>query len=84
MKREPYKTKMWAVLRDGETYMILPDIDRAETYYGLLSHNGFSKYKWEIRPVEVRFQQETAVERRKRLNRSVQKVVELNAALAAR
>lgn len=77
-----YRAKMYAVMRDGEPQMILPDIDTAETHYGLLSKNGFSKYRWEIKPVEVKFQHETAFDRRRRLNRSVQAVVELNQRLS--
>jgi hypothetical protein len=82
MKHLPYRTQMWAVLRNGETHMILPDLDTAETYYGLLSHNGFSKHHWTIRKVEVRFPHETAQERRARTSRAVQQVVELNRAIA--
>jgi hypothetical protein len=78
MKR-PYRLQMWAIMRDGEAYMVLPDLDKAEAYYGLLSLNGYSKHKWTIQKVEVRFSHETATERRKRLDRHVQAVVEFNA-----
>lgn len=77
-KQAPYRTKMWAVMRDGECYMILPDLDEAETHYGSLSLNGYSKHKWEIKPVTVTFPPETAAERRARLDRAVQATVELN------
>ena len=77
-----YRTKMWAVMRDGETYMILPDIDMAETHLGLWSNNGFSKHRWGIKPVEVRFPHETASERLRRQSRHVQAVVELNQSLS--
>jgi hypothetical protein len=73
---------MWAVMRDGEPYMILPTLDKAETHYGSLSLNGFSKHKWTIKKVVVTFPHETATERRRRLNRHVQQVVELNYALS--
>lgn len=80
MKR-PYKSQMWAVMRDGEPHMILPTLDKAETHYGLLSLNGLSKHTWKIRKVIVSFPHETAAERRRRLNRHVQQVVELNHAV---
>ncbi len=80
----PYKMKMWAVMRDGEPYMVLPDIDQAETYLGSLSLNGFSKHEWKIKECEVRFPLETAAERRRRLDRHVQAVVEINSALSTR
>lgn len=79
-----FRTKMYAVMRDGALQMILPDIDTAETYYGLLSKNGTSKFRWEIKPVEVKFQHETAAERRKRLDRSVKAVGEINQRLSGR
>jgi len=82
MKKPPYRTKMWAVMRNGAPYVILPKIEKAEAYYGIFSLNGLSKHKWEIKPVEVRFPHETAAERRKRLERSVQAVVELNRAMS--
>lgn len=82
--KTPHKLTMFAVMRDGGPYMILPDIDRAEAYCGSLSLNGHSKRKWTIRQVEVRFPHETAAEQRKRLNRHVQSVVELNAVLGPR
>jgi len=70
--------QMWAVMRDGQPYMILPDQDTAEAHYGCLSLNGYSKHHWTIQKVDVRFPHETAKERRARLNRHVQQVVELN------
>jgi hypothetical protein len=82
-KRGSYRTTMWAVMCDGEPNRVLPDIEVAEAHYGLLSQNGFSERKWEIKRVEVRFPHETAAERRKRLSRSVQAVVELNRKLYA-
>jgi len=48
MKQTPYRAQMWAVMRDGETYMILPTIDAAETHLGIWSKNGFSKYHWTV------------------------------------
>lgn len=84
MKTSPYKIKMWAVMRDGEPYMVLPDIETAEARYGSLSLNGFSKHKWELKPAEVRFPHETAIERRTRLNRHIQTLVDLNRAIRAR
>lgn len=83
MTKTPYRAKMWAVMRDGETFMILPDIDTAETHLGLWSKNGFSKHRWTIRPVEVRFPHETPTERRRRLDNHVRAVVELNHALVS-
>lgn len=82
MKNTPYKAKMWAIMRDGETYMIISDIDAAETHLGLWSKNGFSKHHWNIQPVDVRFPHETSAERKKRQSRHVQAVVELNYALS--
>lgn len=78
MKRTPYRTQMWAVMRNGKTYMVLPNLDRAEAYYGLLSHNGLSEHHWTIRKVVVSFPHETPAEKRKRTDRHVQAVVELN------
>lgn len=78
------KTTMWAVMKNGRTYMILPTLDEAETYYGLHSKNGFSKHKWTIRKAIVMFPYETAAERKARLDRHVQQVVEFNAALSRR
>lgn len=83
-KQAPYRTTMWAIFRDGQPFMILPDIDEAETHFGLWSKNGFSKHKWEIKPATVVFPPETAAERRTRLNRSVQAVVALNQEIEAR
>jgi len=82
MKKTPYQTKMWAVMRDGETYMILPSLGEAETHLGLWSKNGFSSHTWGIKPVTVRFQHETPSERKRRLARHVQAVVQLNQAIA--
>lgn len=82
MKQTPYKVTMWAVMRDGKPYMVLPDLDKAEAYYGSLSLNGLSKCHWTIQKVDVRFPHETATERRLRLDRHVQQVVELNYALS--
>ena len=50
------RVQMWAVMRDGKVYMILPNLEGlqgAETYLGLLSKNGTSKHKWGLRPVTV-------------------------------
>lgn len=80
--KQSYKSRMWAVMKNGATYMILPTIDEAETHLGLWSHNGISEYRWSIKPVTVTFPPETAGERRKRLDRHVQAVVELNQALS--
>ena len=55
MRKTPYKSQMWAVMRDGETYMILPTLDKAETHLGVWSKNGFSKHRWAIRKVMVMF-----------------------------
>ena len=79
--KHPYKSTMWAVMKDGETFMILPDIDTAETHLGLWSNNGFSAHKWGIQKVEVRFPHETPAERKRRQNRNVQAVVAINQAL---
>ena len=83
-KKIPYRIKMWAIMRDGNPYMALPDLDKAEACYGVLSLNGFSGCKWTIQKVDVRFPHETATERRKRLGRHVHAVVELNAAMERR
>lgn len=84
MKKRPYRIQMWAVLRDGEPYMVLPDIDTAEAHYGSLSLNGFSKCKWKIQQVTVIFPHQTATERRKCTARAVQATVELNRLIACR
>lgn len=81
MKR-PHRSKMYAVMRNDEPYIILPDIDAAETHLGLWSKNGFSKHRWEIKPVTVSFVHETPAERRKRTSRHVQAVIALNQSLA--
>lgn len=77
-KATKYRTKMWAVMRDDEPYMILPTIDAAETHLGLWSKNGFSKHRWGIKPVSVVFPHETVAERNRRTGRHVQAVIELN------
>jgi hypothetical protein len=79
--KHPYRATMHAILRDGEPYMILPTLDEAETHLGLWSKNGFSKYHWTIQRVSVTFPHETATEKRKRLGRHVQSVVEMNRAI---
>lgn len=80
--KSQHRTLMHAVLRDGEPYMVLPTLDKAETYLGIFSLNGFSKHNWTIKRVVVAFPYETATERRKRLDRHVQAVVELNRAIS--
>ena len=81
-KQTPYRMQMWAIMKDGEPHMVLPDIDQAEAHLGSLSLNGFSKHHWTIQKVDVRFPLETAAERKARLDRAVQQVVELNRAMA--
>jgi hypothetical protein len=69
--KHPYRATMHAILRDGEPYMILPTLDEAETHLG----------HWTIQRVSVTFPHETATEKRKRLGRHVQSVVEMNRAI---
>jgi hypothetical protein len=81
MKTKVPRKDMWAILKDGEPYMILPDLDTAETHYGIYSRNGYSEYHWTIQQVIVEFPGETASQRRERQARHVQQVVELNRAM---
>lgn len=72
------KRTMWAVMRGGKVYMVLPTLDRAETYLGLLSHNGFSSLRWDLQKVHVATASERARERYARQARPAQKVVAAN------
>lgn len=80
-KPEPYKRTAWALLRDGEFYMALPNAEEAHTHYSMLSLHGHSKHKWTVQKCEVRFPFEMPTERRKRFMKHVDDVVALNKAI---